>query len=131
MVMKKIVFLGLLGLGLVACSEKKETVEPIVESNTMLEEPVTASVEETGGNEGQKLIEGADCLGCHKTDTKLVGPSYQEVADRYTEADVDMLADKIINGGQGNWGEIPMTPHAGLSKDNAKKMVQYILSLKK
>lgn len=129
--MKKIVFLGLLGLGLVACSEKKETVEPIVESNTMLEEPVTASVEETGGNEGQKLIEGADCLGCHKTDTKLVGPSYQEVADRYTEADVDMLADKIINGGQGNWGEIPMTPHAGLSKDNAKKMVQYILSLKK
>lgn len=129
--MKKIVFLGLLGLGLVACSEKKETVEPVVESNTMLEEPVAASVEETGGNEGQKLIEGADCLGCHKTDTKLVGPSYQEVADRYTEADVDMLADKIINGGQGNWGEIPMTPHAGLSKDNAKKMVQYILSLKK
>jgi cytochrome c len=37
-------------------------------------------------NEGLTLIEGADCLGCHKMDSKLVGPSYQEVANKYTEA---------------------------------------------
>ncbi|AZB07770.1 cytochrome C [Chryseobacterium sp. G0162] len=86
----------------------------------------TVSVEE-----GLKLIEGMDCLTCHKTDSKLIGPSYQEVAAKYTEADIDRLAQKIIEGGKGNWGDIPMAPHNGLSKDNAKLMVKYILSLKK
>ena len=37
----------------------------------------------------------------------------------------------LIEGGKGNWGEIPMTPHAGMSQENAKKMVAYILTLKK
>ena len=50
---------------------------------------------------------------------------------QYTEADIDKLATKIIDGGKGVWGEIPMTPHAGLSPDNAKLMVKYILSTKK
>jgi cytochrome c len=61
----------------------------------------------------------------------LVGPSYQEIADKYTEADLDKLATKIIEGGKGVWGEIPMTPHSGMSKENAQKMVKYILTLKK
>ncbi|MEJ5106830.1 c-type cytochrome [Chryseobacterium sp. MYb328] len=82
-------------------------------------------------DEGLKLIEGTDCLTCHKTDAKLIGPSYQEVAAKYTETDIDMLANKIIEGGKGNWGDIPMAPHNGMSKDNAKLMVKYILSLKK
>jgi len=99
----------------------------------MLEEPVAKVVDSAaaGKNEGLALIEGGDCLTCHKVDTRVVGPSYQEVADKYTEADIEMLATKIIEGGKGNWGEIPMTPHAGMSKDNAKKMVEYILTLKK
>ena len=84
-----------------------------------------------GKHEGLALIEGMDCLTCHKTDARLVGPSYQEIADKYTDADIEMLATKIIEGGKGNWGEIPMTPHAGMSKENAKKMVEYILTLKK
>ena len=42
-----------------------------------------------------------------------------------------MLAQKIIEGGKGNWGDIPMTAHAEMSKENAQKMVKYILSLKK
>lgn len=90
--------------------------------------PVAAS---TSGDEGLQLIEKADCLACHKIDSKLIGPSYQEVAAKYTDADLDILAQKIIEGGKGNWGDIPMTPHNGLSKDNAKLMVKYILSLKK
>lgn len=99
----------------------------------MLEEPAVATVDSAaaGKHEGLALIEGADCLTCHKVDAKVVGPSYQEVADKYTEADIDMLAGKIIDGGKGNWGEIPMTPHAGMSKETAKKMVEYILTLKK
>ena len=118
-------------LSVYACSKKEE--DPNKESNVMLPEPTVQTIDSSaaGKNEGLALIEGADCLSCHKMDEKLVGPSYQEVADKYTVADADMLADKIINGGKGNWGEIPMTPHAGMSKDNAKKMVEYILTLKK
>ena len=116
---------------IVSCS-KKET-NPDMDTNVMLEEPVVKTVDSAaaGKHEGLVLIEGADCLTCHKVDTRVVGPSYQEVADKYTEGDIEMLASKIIEGGKGNWGEIPMTPHAGMSKDNAKKMVEYILSLKK
>lgn len=110
-----------------ACSKKENTAE--TESNVMLEEPV-AKAGGAAAPEGLTLIQGADCLTCHKEDARLVGPSYQEVAAKYTEADIDMLADKIIQGGVGNWGQIPMTPHAGLSKENAKKMVEYILTLK-
>lgn len=99
----------------------------------MLEEPLLKVVDSAavGKSAGLALIEGADCLTCHKVDSRLVGPSYQEVADKYTEADLDQLATKIIEGGTGVWGEIPMTPHSGMSRDNAKKMVEYILSLKK
>lgn len=115
---------------LVSCG--KDQGDPNRESNIMLEEPIVKVVDSAaaGKSEGLTLIEGADCLTCHKMDTKLVGPSYQEVADKYSETDIEMLASKIIEGGKGNWGEIPMTPHAGMSKDNAKKMVEYILSLK-
>ncbi|MCZ2083544.1 MULTISPECIES: c-type cytochrome [unclassified Kaistella] len=118
-------------IAVVSCS-KKET-NPDMDTNVMLEEPVVKTVDSAaaGKHEGLALIEGADCLTCHKVDARVVGPSYQEVADKYTEADVEMLANKIIEGGKGAWGEIPMTPHAGMSKENAKKMVEYILTLKK
>ena len=96
-----------------------------------VEAPVPPVSDNTASDPGLKLIEGADCLACHKIDAKLIGPSYQDVAAKYTEADIDQLAQKIIEGGKGNWGDIPMPPHDGLNKDNAKQMVKYILSLKK
>ena len=81
--------------------------------------------------EGQSLIEGSDCLGCHKLDEKMIGPSYKEVAEKYenTPENVEMLADKILKGSSGVWGDVPMPAH-GFSKENAKFMAQYILSLK-
>ncbi|WP_027376790.1 c-type cytochrome [Kaistella palustris] len=125
------IILGCALLAIVSCSKKE--IDPNADSNVMLEEPVVSVVDSAaaGQHAGLALIEGGDCLTCHKMDAKLVGPSYQEVADKYTEADVDMLANKIIDGGAGNWGEIPMTPHSGMSKENAKKMVEYILTLKR
>lgn len=126
--MRKFLILGVLAVT-ISCSKK---VESNAESNVMLEEPAVVAVDSAaaGKHEGLALIEGADCLTCHKVDSKVV-TSYQEVADKYTDADIDMLATKIIEGGKGNWGEIPMTPHAGMSKETAKKMVEYILTLKK
>ncbi len=127
--MKKYLMLGGL-IAIVACS--KNDVNPDAETNVMLEEPLVSVVDPAaaGKHEGLALIEGADCLTCHKVDARVVGPSYQEVAQKYTEADLDYLAEKIIEGGAGVWGEIPMTPHAGMSKENAKKMASYILTLK-
>lgn len=81
---------------------------------------------------GEQLIASSDCLTCHKVESKIVGPSYTEVANKYEASDenIEMLAGKIINGGSGSWGEIPMAPHPALSVDDAKEMVKYILSLK-
>lgn len=81
---------------------------------------------------GLALIGKSDCFSCHKVSEKIVGPAYQEVADRYAGKPgiEDSLAGKIINGGAGNWGEVPMTPHPNLSKEDAVAMVKYILLLK-
>ncbi len=79
---------------------------------------------------GAQLIAKSDCLGCHKEHDKLVGPAYADVAKKYTAKDEDMLADHIINGGAGHWGDVPMSPHPNLSKADAKEMVAYILTIK-
>ena len=82
---------------------------------------------------GEELIKKSDCLTCHKVDVKLLGPAYQEVAAKYpaTEENIELLAGKIIKGGAGNWGDIPMAAHPSISENDAKEMVKYILSLKK
>ena len=81
---------------------------------------------------GLTLIAANDCLTCHKVSEKLTGPAYDSVALRYenTEANVKMLAQKIIKGGSGNWGNVQMTPHAALSEADAEQMVKYILLLR-
>ena len=82
---------------------------------------------------GLALVAGSDCLTCHKTSEKNIGPAYKEVAAKYenTEENVKMLAGKIIKGGSGNWGAIPMTPHPQLKQEDVEQMVKYILLLKK
>ncbi len=82
---------------------------------------------------GIELIAKSDCLTCHKVSEKLTGPAYKDVAAKYanTEENVNLLASKIMKGGTGVWGAIPMTPHATLSEADAKQMVKYILLLKK
>ena len=82
---------------------------------------------------GGKLIAKNDCLTCHKIDSKIIGPSYADVAAKYpaTDANIDTLANKVIKGGKGHWGEVPMAPHPALTETDAKTIVKYILSLKK
>ena len=81
--------------------------------------------------QGQALVDASDCKTCHHATNKIVGPAHAEVAKKYefTQANVSMLAGKIINGGAGNWGEIQMTPHTDISKADAEKMAMYVLSL--
>ena len=127
--MKKIfVTLGI-ALVIFACNsgEEKKTEE------TAPAAAATAAVEdESKYAKGVELIGSSDCLTCHKIDEKLTGPSYRDVAAKYepTEANIDMLAKKIIEGGAGVWGPVAMTPHPSTSPEDAKEMVRYILSLK-
>lgn len=78
------------------------------------------------------MIGSLDCTTCHKINEKNIGPAYTDVAKKYEATDqvITDLSNKIIKGGQGVWGSVPMTPHPTLSMDSAKVMVKYILSLK-
>ncbi|HCZ37752.1 MAG TPA: cytochrome C [Cytophagales bacterium] len=81
--------------------------------------------------QGEALVKASDCKTCHHATNKLIGPAHTEVAKKYefTAANVTYLAKKIIEGGTGVWGEIPMSPHADLSQIDAEKMARYVLSL--
>lgn len=92
----------------------------------------TDSTSTNTNQRGAALLTKLDCLGCHKDREKLVGPAYVDVAKKYpnTPENVAYLSSKIIEGGKGVWGEVPMTPHPGLSKDDATNLAKYILTLK-
>lgn len=80
---------------------------------------------------GLDLISKSDCLTCHKIADASTGPAYMEVAKRYAgQASIeDTLAQKIIKGGSGHWGSVPMTAHPQISEADAKTMVKYVLSV--
>ena len=85
-----------------------------------------------------ELIGANDCTTCHRIHKEdngaNTGPSYSEVADKYSPAadsTVDRLVKKIQNGGTGVWGTSIMTPHTQVPEADIREMVKYILSLKK
>lgn len=94
---------------------------------------VASATAPAAGKDGKALIEASDCRTCHKDDAKLIGPSYADVAKKYeaSDANIKMLVSKIVKGGQGVWGEIPMVGHPAISEEDAIAMVKYILSMKK
>jgi cytochrome c len=80
----------------------------------------------------QKLAQEKNCMACHAIDKKMVGPAYKEVAAKYAgqKDAVDKLAQKVIKGGSGVWGPVPMPANAQVSEAEAKKLVTWILSMK-
>ena len=87
---------------------------------------------------GLELIGASDCTTCHRLNKTspgvATGPDYADVAAKYSPAadtTIDRLVKKVISGGSGVWGTIPMTAHAMLKESDVREMVKYILSLKK
>jgi cytochrome c len=79
---------------------------------------------------GMMEISKSDCKTCHTLAAKSIGPSYTEIARRYNGRDVvNVLAKKVISGGNGNWGNSLMAAHPQHSEQEAADMVRYILSL--
>lgn len=81
-----------------------------------------------------ELATQSGCMACHQVDTKVVGPAYKDVAAKYKgqEGAEDMLVQKVINGGVGTWGQVPMPPKGGradVSDEDIKTIVEWILTL--
>ncbi|MDH4072395.1 MAG: cytochrome C [Gammaproteobacteria bacterium] len=80
-----------------------------------------------------RLFAEKRCIGCHDTDEMLLGPPYRAVASRHRGADSDMIVEvmawKIIAGGAGNWGVVPMVRNEHVTIDEARAMSRWILSL--
>ena len=100
--------------------------------------PSQASVEQIGHQEftedynyGRALLEKSDCKACHQLDKPSVGPQFIQIAAKYRgdKAALAALANKVIVGGGGVWGEVAMNAHPQLSKEEATEIVKYVLAL--
>jgi cytochrome c len=80
----------------------------------------------------QALATAKNCMACHAVDKKLVGPSYKDVAAKYAgqKDAVDKLAVKIVKGGSGVWGPVPMPANAQVNEAEAKKLAAWVLATK-
>lgn len=77
------------------------------------------------------LAQKKNCLACHATDKKVVGPAYKDIAAKYAgqKDAAAKLADKIQKGGTGVWGQVPMPPNP-VTPDEAKTLAAWVLSIK-
>ena len=80
----------------------------------------------------QALATAKNCMACHAVDKKLVGPSYKEVATKYSgqKDAADKLALKIMKGGSGVWGPVPMPANPQVTEADAKKLASWVLTVK-
>ncbi|MBA3594282.1 MAG: c-type cytochrome [Polaromonas sp.] len=79
-----------------------------------------------------QLATAKNCMACHAVATKLVGPSYKDVAVKYASQKdaADKLAAKIVKGGSGVWGPVPMPANAQVNDAEALKLAAWIMTQK-
>lgn len=92
-------------------------------AGTALSTPVLADL---------KLATAKNCMACHAADKKLVGPSFKDVANKYASQKdaVEKLSAKVIKGGSGVWGPVPMPANSQVSPEEAKTLVTWIMAQK-
>lgn len=132
----------ILGLGASdaeAAPVEEAAEEASAEEESVEEEPVTEAAPAASGDvltteQATALMSEKSyiCMTCHQVEMKVVGPSYKDVASKYADEDgaTDLLKTKIIQGGVGTWGQIPMPPNPTVSEDDANALIAWILSLK-
>jgi cytochrome c len=133
--MKKLFITSAIALTLIACGGSGTENKEAAKEETKKEEAATTSIsDDPVYQEGLALVAKPEnlCLTCHKVDEKLTGPSYRDVANKYenTPQNVKGLAEKVVKGGSGVWGDVAMVPAPGLTIEDAEKMVKYILMLR-
>jgi cytochrome c len=78
------------------------------------------------------LAQKKNCMACHAVDKKLIGPGYKDVAAKYAgqKDAADKLAQTIVKGGVGAWGQVPMPANPQVSEAEAKQLAAWVLSVK-
>ena len=78
------------------------------------------------------LAKAKNCLACHAVGSKLVGPAYKDVAAKYAgqKGAEDKLVQKVMKGGSGVWGPVPMPANPQVSEAEARSLVTWVLSQK-
>ncbi len=125
--MKKQFIIVCVLLNLLAC-----TTQSAMKNTPQEEEKKPFAMDHPDYAAGLALVEKSDCLSCHKISEISIGPAYVAIAEKYeaNPKNINLLADKILKGGQGVWGQVPMLAHPTVTKEEAEKMVKYILLLK-
>jgi len=120
--MKKTIFLLTVFSILAACGGGGEDKKPKPVDITQTDEY----------KKGYEVVKGSDCMTCHLIDEKNVGPAWRDVANKYAGQDtaVRYLAHKIITGGSGVWGQVPMAAHPTFTQEQAEAVAKYVLLLK-
>jgi cytochrome c len=93
---------------------------------------VLALTVSAGAKADQVLAQAKNCMACHAIDRKLVGPSYKDISKKYAgqKDAVAMLAGKVIKGGAGAWGAVPMPANPQVSEAEAQRLVTWIMAQK-
>jgi cytochrome c len=89
-----------------------------------------ASMAHTAEPEGARLFEVKRCYMCHDPEKASIGPPLKAIAARHVsrrDVMVDVLARKIVHGGGGNWGVVPMVPNQWVSLQEARVLAAWIL----
>ena len=76
------------------------------------------------------LAKAKNCMACHTVATKLVGPAYKDIAQKYAgqKGAEDKLVQKVLKGGAGTWGPIPMPANPQVSEAEARSLVKWVLA---
>ena len=79
-----------------------------------------------------ELAKAKNCMACHAVSNKLVGPAYKDIAAKYAgQKDAeDKLVQKVLKGGSGAWGPVPMPANPQVSEAEARSLVKWVLSQK-
>lgn len=80
--------------------------------------------------DGESLIRSAMCYACHQMDSVSLGPPWRAIAARHAarrEVMTGVLVSKVLHGGGGNWGLVPMVPNQHVSEEQARLMVEWVL----
>lgn len=102
-----------------ASEQKTEKTEADLSDNPVYQKALT-------------IINNSDCRTCHLIEEKNIGPAWRDVANKYADSAnaVEYLSHKIINGGSGVWGQVPMAAHPTMSQEDAETLAKYVLLLK-
>jgi cytochrome c len=127
--MKKALLAMSITIALYSCGGGDKPAENKTDTSTTA---TTTPAAPAASDRALELIGTKGCTACHAIDKKVIGPAYIDVSKKYeaTPAIIDTLASKVIKGGVGVWGDVPMTANTTVTPEEAKEMVTYILSLK-